>query len=144
MRVLLDTNVLSELVRPQAEQRLLNWIDSMDEDQTFISVITVAEIRSGIASLPPSRKRDALDAWLRFQLLERYRDRILPITTQIADQWGEFAGRAKRAGKPLGVMDGFIAATAAVKGLVVATRNTRDFSTLDVSCFNPWHGPDPK
>jgi toxin FitB len=141
VRVLLDTNVLSELVRPQAERGILEWIDSLDEDQTFISVITVAEIRSGVASLPPGRKRDALDTWLRYELLERYRDRILTVTVEVAHHWGELAARAKQVGKPLGVMDGFIAATAAVKGLVVATRNTRDFAPLGVACFNPWQGP---
>jgi toxin FitB len=142
VRVLLDTNVLSELVRPHAEGRLLDWIDTLDEDQTFISVITIAEIRSGIASLPAGRKREALDAWLRFELLDRFRDRVLTVTVEIADQWGELAGRAKKVGKPLGVMDGFIAATAAVKGLVVATRNTRDFIPTGVACFNPWQAHD--
>ncbi len=138
MRVLLDTNVLSELVRPQAERRLLEWVESLDEDQTFISVITIAEIRSGVESLPRGRKRDALHAWLKFQLLERYRERILTVTVEIADRWGELAARAKLAGKPLGVMDGFLAATALANGLVVATRNTKDFLPLGIACFNPW------
>jgi hypothetical protein len=142
MRVLLDTNVLSELVKPQSERRLLDWINSLDEEQTFISVVTVAEIRSGIASLSPSRRRDALDAWLRFELTERYRDRILSITFEIANQWGEFASRAKQSGRPISVMDGFLAATAQVRGLVVATRNTRDFTPLGIACFNPWQAAD--
>jgi toxin FitB len=138
VRVLLDTNVLSELVRPKADRRLLTWIDSIDEDETFVSVVTIAEIRSGVASLPSGRRRDALDSWLRFELLDRYRDRILTVTVEIADQWGELAARAKQSGRSLGVMDGFLAATAKAKGLVVATRNTRDFAPIGIACFNPW------
>ena len=138
MNFLLDTNVVSELVRPGADANVLKWIDALAEEQTFISVVTIGEIRKGIASLPMGRRRDILDNWLSFDLPERFDGRIISVTVEIADVWGRMAGKAKVAGVGFAVLDGFIAATALAHKLVVATRNTRDFVALGADLVDPW------
>ncbi|MBN9064265.1 MAG: VapC toxin family PIN domain ribonuclease [Rhizobiales bacterium 65-9] len=138
MKFLLDTNVVSELSRPNADARLTAWASQLPEDKLFLSVITVAEVRRGIANLPPGKKRSDLDEWLRSGLLDRFRDRILGVTIGVAELWGLLAAHAKSKGIGFEVMDGFIAATAIEHDLVVATRNTRDFSALDLKFINPW------
>ena len=138
MSYLLDTNVVSELVRPGANSQVLKWIDSVPEEQAFISVITVAEIRKGVASLPSGRRRDVLDEWLSFDLVERFQGRIMDVTIEIADVWGRLAGQAKAGGFAFAVMDGLIAATAVAHSMVVATRNTRNFAGHGVSLVDPW------
>ena len=139
MSFLLDTNVLSELTRPGCEPRVLQWLRSLDEDETFISVVSVAEIRQGIEFLPRGKRRDALHDWLNLGLIERYAGRTIDVTVEIAGHWGVLAARAREAGGKLPVMDGFIAATAHVRSLTLATRNVRDFAKLGVRFVNPWH-----
>ena len=141
MSYLLDTNVVSELVRPGADAHVLRWIDYIPEEQAYISVITVAEIRQGVASRPPGRRRDVLDNWLSVDLQERFEGRIIGVTVEVADIWGRLAGKAKAGGVGFSVLDSFIAATALAYSLVVATRNTRDFAAHGVGLVNPWQVP---
>jgi predicted nucleic acid-binding protein len=138
MNVLLDTNVLSEVRRPAPEPRVLEWLDGVDEDRTFISVASIAELRRGIALMDDGRRRDALTNWLADDLPVRFDGRILPIDPPIAKRWGDLMAQARRSGFALSVMDGFFAATALDRELVLATRNTKDFASLGVPLFNPW------
>ena len=138
MNVLLDTNVLSEVRRPAPNPKVLAWLDTIDEDRAFISVASIAELRRGIVLMDDGRRREALSAWLAQDLPARFAGRILPIDPAIAGRWGDLMAQARQSGFALSVMDGFFAATALAKELVLATRNTKDFAALGVPLFNPW------
>lgn len=138
MNVLIDTNVLSEVRRQVPDRKVLGWLDALDEDRAFISVASIAELRRGIALMDEGRRRAALAAWLAQDLPARFAGRILPIDPTIAERWGDLMAKARRSGFALSVMDGFFAATALTHELVLATRNTKDFASLDVPTFNPW------
>ena len=109
-----------------------------DESLLFLSVLTLGEIRKGVAALPQGRRRTHLESWLEVELRARFADRILPIDSAVADRWGLLAARAKRQGKALSTIDGLLAATAIHHGLTVVSRNTADFVNLDVPVLNPW------
>lgn len=138
MKVLLDTNVLSEVRRPAPDPKVLAWLDTVDEDRAFISVASIAELRRGIALMDDGRRREALAAWLADDLPARFAGRILPIDPAIAGRWGDLMAQARQSGFALSVMDGFFAATALDRELVLATRNTKDFARIGVPLFNPW------
>ena len=143
MSFLLDTNVLSELARPNCEPQVGRWINSLDEDETFISVISIAELRQGVEFLPRGKRRDAMHDWLHVNLIRRYENRTIGVTADVAGHWGVLAARARGAGGKLPVMDGFIAATAHIHSLTLATRNVRDFLKLGVKFINPWNLSPP-
>ncbi|ULR47783.1 type II toxin-antitoxin system VapC family toxin [Rhizobium sp. K102] len=138
MRLLLDTNVLSEVTRPNPDMRVLAWLDQLDEDRSFISIVSIAEIRRGVALMDERRKRDALAEWLARELPQRFERRIIPVDEPVASAWGDLMGRAKRSGRGLSSMDGLIAATAAAHDLTLATRNTRDFEGFGIELIDPW------
>jgi predicted nucleic acid-binding protein len=138
LRFLLDTNVLSETQRPMPDRRVLQWLDRLDEDRAFISVVTLAEIRRGVALMAQGRRRDAIANWLAGDLLERFDGRILIVDVRTAFAWGDLMAEAKRRGAGLASMDGLIAATAIAHGLTLVTRNVQDFHGLDVELLDPW------
>ncbi|SDP39707.1 type II toxin-antitoxin system VapC family toxin [Phyllobacterium sp. OV277] len=140
MNILLDTNILSEVRRPEPELAVLDWLAQLDEDRAFISVISVAEIRRGIALLDEGRRRTALADWLANELTERFSGRILPVDPQVAISWGDLMAVSKRKGMSIASMDGLIAATAVTHNLTLATRNVKDFQFLDLQIINPWIG----
>jgi toxin FitB len=107
MKVLLDTNVLSEVRRPAPDPKVLAWLDAIDEDRAFISVASIAELRRGIALMEEGRRRAALAAWLSADLPARFVWRILPIDPAVAERWGNLMAQARRSGFALSVMDGF-------------------------------------
>lgn len=135
---LLDTNVVSEWVRPRPAASVVAWLAEANEDDVFISVCTLTELRFGVAAMPKGKRRDGLDQWLRADLPVRFDRRIIAIDMAIADAWGELQARITRKGRAIGPMDGLIAATAEVHGLTVVTRNTRHFEAAGVSLLNPW------
>ena len=135
---LLDTNVLSELIKPTPDPRVVQWIEGTDEVTLFLSVLTLGEIRNGIARLRSGVRRGRLEAWLRVDLRGRFQDRILPISEAIADRWGAISAAAAAKGKPLSVIDGLLAATALHHDLMLATRNASDVVATGVSILNPW------
>ncbi len=136
---LLDTNVVSELVKPRPESAVMRWVDAADENLLCLSVLTFGEIRKGIASLPgASSRRVSLEAWLDHDLALRFARRILAIDQAIADRWGIITAKALAAKRPLPVIDGLLAATALQHNLTLVTRNTRDVANTGVSVFNPW------
>ena len=138
MSFLLDTNVISELVRLRPNPGLVEWLAERDEDQVFLSVVTLAELRYGIARLPVGRRRRSLDEWLRGQLLQRFEGRILPVDDDVAVTWGDVTAECAAVGRPIEAMDGLIAATARVHALELVTRNARDFEAALTSIHNPW------
>lgn len=140
MSFLLDTNLVSEWVRPRPDPGVVSWIAQADEDRLFLSVVTLAEIRRGIERLEPGARRRQLDAWLRETLPERFAGRLLPVDAAVAGRWGEIVARREAAGRPIGSMDAFIAATAVVHALALVTRNTRDFEGAVETIVDPWSG----
>lgn len=136
MKYLVDTNVLSEAQRTKGHPAVRAMLESIPEQDLYISVITLGEIRRGIAKLPGGKRREELQAW--FSLAEmHFRDRILPIGPDIALRWGELTARLETSGKTLHVADGLIAATALHHGLALLTRNGTDFVETGVTVVNP-------
>lgn len=137
MRVLLDTCVLSELRHSKGNPGVRRAVGALDDEDLFISVISIGEISKGIALLRESRRKRALGTWL--QTLERdYADRLLPIDLETSRLWGELTAAAQKAGRVVHATDGLIAATALRHGLRVMTRNTADFEPTGVLLLNPW------
>jgi predicted nucleic acid-binding protein len=132
---LLDTNVISELVRKMPEPKVVQWIQDTDEELLYLSVLTMGEIREGITSHPDAARRVKLEAWLSRELKQRFVGRILSLDENVADRWGVIIGRAAT---PIPVIDGLLAATALEHNLTFVTRNTRDVSATGVPVFNPW------
>lgn len=112
-------------------------MESVDEDRVFLSVVTIAELRYGVESLSAGNRRRRLEEWLRDELPVRFEDRILPIDAAVADTWGRIVLRSEKAGRPISVMDAFLAATAELHDLTLVTRNFSDFAALK-SVVNPW------
>jgi len=135
---LLDTNCVSELVRVTPDPRVLDWMDSADESLLYLSVLTLGEIRKGIAVLPQSKRRTRLETWLEIDLQTRFGSRILPIDSAIADRWGFLAAETRAKGKVLSIIDGLLAATAIHHRLTVVSRNVNDFGNTHVQVLSPW------
>jgi predicted nucleic acid-binding protein len=135
---LLDTNVLSELIKPKPDAKVVQWIDGADEAILFLSVLTLGEVRNGIARLRSGSRRGRLEAWLQVDLRGRFQDRILPIDEAVADRWGAISAAAAAQGKPVPVIDGLIAATALHYDLILVTRNGSDVAGTGVAILNPW------
>ena len=125
---LLDTNSPSKLVKPKPEAKVMIWIDSVDENLLYLSVLTLSEIRKGIASLCDASRRVTLEAWLDSDLILRFAERILPIDHAVADRWGRIAAAAAAAKSPLPVIDGLLAAAALDQNFTLVTRNTKDIA----------------
>jgi predicted nucleic acid-binding protein len=136
---LLDTTVVSEWMKPRPDSGVIRWLAEVDEDRVYLSVITLAELRYGIERLSSGARKTRLESWLREELPLRFESRVLIVETAIADDWGRIMSRCSAAGKPIGVMDAFFAATAEVHALTLVTRKVSDFVTSGVSLFNPWN-----
>lgn len=134
---LLDTNIVSELVRPVPERKVTAWIGATDENLLYLSVLTIAEIRKGAALVRDAARRIALETWLDSDLSLRFAGRVLPIDRGVADRWGRLAAQAG-SHLPLPVIDGLLAATALHHDLTLVTRNVKEVSRTSVSLFNPW------
>lgn len=135
---LLDTNVLSELIKPRPDAKVIQWIEGTDESILFLSVLTLGEIRNGIARLASGTRRGRLEAWLRVDLRGRFQDRLLPIDEAVVDRWGAISAAAAFQGKPVPVIDGLLAATALQHDLMLVTRNASDVAATGVAILNPW------
>ena len=138
MRCLLDTCVVSELISRRPNPLVVRWIDSVDEDQTFLSAITIGELQRGVARLPGSKRKRTLTIWLADDLLVRYQGRILPVDVDIMLVWGNMVADLDARGRPLPAMDSLLASQALQRGLQLVTRNESDFIDTGVSLFNPW------
>lgn len=138
MKYLLDTCLISELVKKQPNSSVVRWLDEQDEQSLFLSVLNLGELQKGISKLQDSAKRDELQAWVALDLVERFTGRILEIDLETSLCWGRLQGEAEQAGLKLPVMDSLIAATAAAQGLIVVTRNVKDIERCGVQVCNPW------
>jgi toxin FitB len=134
---LIDTNIVSEWVKPRPDAGVVRWLGEVDEDRVFLSVVSLAEIRFGVERLVTGRRRSRLDQWLREELPARFAGRIVPVDEEVAAACGRLLARARRAGRGLGAMDALIAATCLARDLALATRNLADFDELGVELFAP-------
>lgn len=141
MSYLLDTNVVSEWVKPRPDPGVVAWLADVDEDRVFLSVVTLAELRYGIGRLADGERRRRLDAWLAHDLPLRFEGRILPIDAAVADRWGEIVAQRAAMGRPTGAMDAFLAAAAGSHGLTLVTRNVAHFVKIVEAVVDPWSGP---
>jgi len=137
---LVDTCVISEVVRKRPAPEVVSWLAAQDEDHLFMSVLSLGELHEGIARLADSRRRRTLEAWVEGDLQRRFTGRIIPVDPGIAARWGRISGAAERAGRVIPVIDGLLAATALEHGLTLATRDTSHMEPTGVELFNPWDG----
>ena len=136
---LLDTNIPSEIGKPFPQPSVLRWLGTVEETQTFLSVVSLGEMRKGCELLEPgSKRRLQLERWLEEDIYKWLAGRILPVTETVAERWGRLEAQRQRLGQPLNTADGQIAATALEHGLTLVTRNVNDFRDLGVTLFNPW------
>lgn len=138
MSFLLDTNVVSEWVKPRPDSGVVGWLETVDEDRVFLSVITLAELRHGVDHMATGDRRRRLDEWLRDALPLRFEGRLLSIDEAVADAWGCVMAEREAIGRRMEPMDAFIAATAKVHDLAIVTRNTSDFEPSATVVLNPW------
>ena len=140
MSWLLDTCVVSELIRPRPKASVVSRVRERYENELFLSVITIGELEKGIAKLRASPKQIALEQWVRRELADRFRDRLLVIDSGVAALWGAMVGVSEARGRPLPVIDSLIAATSLQHDLTVVTRNMDGLERCGARCFNPWVG----
>jgi toxin FitB len=139
MIFLLDTNAVSEWVKPRPNPGLIAWMESVDEDRIFLSVISLAELSHGVERMAAGNRRSRLEAWLQHELPLRFEGRILPVDSSIAAVWGRIMSRSERAGSPMSIMDAFLASTAEIHRLTLVTRYFRlladqgDSQSLDIA-----------
>ena len=138
MRYLLDTCVISELVSKKPETAVIDWIDGIDDEYFYLSVITIGEIKKSIEKLPDSERKELLASWLEEDLLSRFQGRILRLETAVMLTWGSLTAKLEQEGKKLPAIDSLIAAIALTNNLTLVTRNIADFQNTGVSLLNPW------
>lgn len=138
MKYLLDTCLISELVKKEPHPAVLRWLDEQDEQRLFISVLVLGELNKGVAKLAAGDRKQALLSWVEHDLAERFEGRIVGLDLETAILWGRMQGEAEKAGEKLPVMDSLIAATAMRNGFTVVTRNVRDLQRCGAPLFNPW------
>ena len=136
--ILIDTNVISEPLRKTPEARVIDWIDAQPLETLYLSAITVAELRFGVASLDAGKRRDALQDDLESRALPLFTGRVLAFDMTASQAYADLMARARSAGLAIGKADGFIAATAVANRMIVATRDTAPFEAAGVSVINPW------
>lgn len=125
-------------MKPKPDPKVAVWVEATDELLLYLSVLTLGEIRKGIAALPDSSRRIAIEVWLEKSLRPRFLQRILPIGEEIADRWGFISARASAKGMPVPVIDGLLAATALHHNLTLVTRNSSNVAATGVAVFSPW------
>jgi len=138
MKYLLDTCVVSEMVRKQPDRNVLKWLAKVDQDNLFLSVITIGEIEKGVAKLAESARKKKISEWLHDDLIIRFQKHILPIDTKVMIVWGKQLALLEQKGRTLPAIDSMIAATAISHELILVTRNINGFESADVEIFNPW------
>ena len=138
MNYLFDTNVLSELTAKNPDASVVAWAENIDQDNIFLSVVAIGELKKGIEKLPGSRKKKDLISWLENDLLVRFGERIIPLDLPVMLVWGTMVAELEKAGTPLPAIDSLLAASASQRGLTLVTRNTKDFEPAGIPLINPW------
>jgi predicted nucleic acid-binding protein len=136
--IILDTNVVSELLRPSPEPEVEAWLAAQDGAEVYLTAVNEAELRYGVAILPEGRRRDALITALDFILREDFESRILPFDSTAAAAYAVIAAERRVAGRPISQFDCQIAAIARAQGATVATRNAKDFEGCGIEVIDPW------
>ncbi len=136
--ILLDTNVVSEPLRLAPEVRVIEWIDAQPMETLFLTAITVAELRAGVALLPAGKRRSGLHDNLEKRVLPLFAGRVLPFDLACTQAYATLMGKTRAGGLSIATADGYIAAIAAANGFTVATRDTRPFEAARVAVINPW------
>lgn len=137
--ILIDTNVISEPLRKAPEARVVEWIDAQPLETLYLSAITVAELRFGVASLPAGKRRNGLHESLETRVLPLFAGRVLAFELAATQNYAQLMTKARVSGFSIATADGYIAATAAANGMAVATRDTAAFEAAGVPVINPWH-----
>ncbi|MCA0420592.1 MAG: type II toxin-antitoxin system VapC family toxin [Proteobacteria bacterium] len=137
--ILVDTNVISEPWKPAPNARVLAWIDAQTIETLYLSAITVAELRFGIAAMPVGKRRATLHERLEGEVLPLFATRVLPFDLDASRAFANLMVRAQKSGKAIGTADGYIAAIAASLNLAVATRDTGGFAAAGLAVINPWN-----
>src|SRR5687768_4257146 len=132
MKYLLDTCVISELVSKRPNSDVVEFVDSLDNDDIYLSVITIGEIIKGVEKLPKSKRKQELHTWLKEDLLSRFSGKIIPIDNDVITEWGLLTARLELAGTPMPAIDSLIAATALTYAFALVTRNVSDFDGSSV------------
>ncbi len=140
MKYLLDTCVISELVRKKPALRVVKWLSEQEEPALFLSVLTLGELEKGISKLPGGPLRQRLREWVDRDLRRRFLNRILSVDGDVADCWGRLSAETEKKGRKVPVIDGLLAATALTYGLTLVTRNIKNVETTEALLFNPWGG----
>jgi len=135
----LDTCAISEVVVKQPHPNVLNWFTNQPPETVYLSVITIGELTKGIQKMPISRRRADLEAWLAWDILVQFQQRIVDLDLNTMVLWGELTGRLEPQGRMLPTMDSLIAAVALQNSLTLVTRNEKDFAGTGVTIFNPWN-----
>ena len=138
--ILLDTNVVSEPLRPAPDTRVVEWIDAQPLETLFLSAITVAELRAGVALLPAGKRRAGLQESLETRVLPLFAGRVLPFDLGCTQAYAELMAQARASGLAVANADGYIAAIAAANGLAVASRDTGPFLAAGAKVIDPWLG----
>ena len=138
MNYLLDTCVLSELIKAQPNHKVINWITTIDDSSHYISVLTIGELHKGIEKLSVSKKKASLHRWVTVELQERFNNKILDIDINVAATWGKVQAQSELMGQTLPAIDGLIASTGIAHNLTIVTRNTKDMQASGGSLINPW------
>ncbi len=136
--ILVDTSVVSEPLRGAPEPRVAEWLDAQSLETLYLSAITVAELRFGVRTLPSGRRRNRLDEDLERQILPMFAGRVLVFDLPASQAYAELMAKARSAGRAISVSDGYIAATAAANGMMVATRDTAPFQVAGLETVDPW------
>lgn len=138
MKALLDTCVISELISKKPNPKVVEYVDLLDPEDVYLSVITIGEIVKGIEKLPKSHRKTNLQAWLKDDLLVRFEGNVVVLDTDVLIEWGALTARLESAGKSMPAIDSLIAATALAKKMTLVTRNVSDFEEADAEIVNPW------
>ena len=136
--ILLDTNVISEPLKAESDANVLAWIDAQIVETLYISTISLAELRFGIAVLPQGKRRDTLHLSLEQRVLPLFTGRILPFDDPASQSYATLRARARASGQAIAPADSYIAAIAATHSFAVATRDTSPFAAAGVAVINPW------
>lgn len=136
--ILLDTNVISEPLKLSADAGVLAWIDAQSIDTLYLSAISLAELRFGIAALPTGKRKETLHLGLEQRILPLFADRILPFDASASQAYADILSTARAQGRAISTADGYIAATAKCHGFMVATRDASPFEAAGITVINPW------
>lgn len=139
MNYLLDTCVISELIKKQPDKNVITWISKVPEKSLFLCVFTIGEIHKGIEKLPASKKKLELHDWINFDLKERFENRILVFDLKASEKWGVIQGNAELVGTPMSLIDGLISSIAITHEMTLVTRNSKDMQASGVKLINPWN-----